>query len=75
MEGQTGALTARRRPSPITDCGRSAAGREGRTERAEVGGGGMENQQSGGERRGENERTNRCAEREREKTKESQLKG
>lgn len=29
-------MTARRHPNPITDCGHSAAGREGCTERSET---------------------------------------
>lgn len=33
-EGQGGALTARRHPSPITDCGHSAASKEGSREGA-----------------------------------------
>lgn len=40
-EGRGGALTVHRHPNPITDCCRSAAGREGWTDRGErVGGNG-----------------------------------
>lgn len=71
--GQGGALTARQHPNPITDCGHSAAGRvdaerreTAERRRMEINKWRPQRQEAGGEE------GDKCAEREEEKTSESE---